>query len=193
LREITGSAEFCEVFFDGVVVPAANVIGAPGEGWKVANVSLAAERGGVGEMAADDWIAGLVRLARSHQRGGRPAIEDGDVRQRIAGYVARTRIQRYLGHRVATKALQGRFDPWDAPLLKVWVSELNLETVEYGLALQGARSVLTDADPLVAEDGWWQDSYLYARALTIAGGSNEVMRNVIAERGLGLPREPRGA
>ena len=77
--------------------------------------------------------------------------------------------------------------------MKIWGSELNLETAEYGLELQGARSALSDADPLVAEGGHWQDAFLYARALTIAGGSNEIMRNLIAERGLGLPREPRGA
>jgi alkylation response protein AidB-like acyl-CoA dehydrogenase len=192
LREITGGEDFCEVFFDGVRVPASNIIGAPGEGWKVAQVSLAAERGGVGGMAAEEWLAGLVRLARGHRRAGRPAIDDSDVRQRIAGFAARVQIQRYLGYRVATKALEGTFDPWDAPHLKIWGSELNLETVEYGLELQGARSILSEDDPDAADEGWWQDSYLYARALTIAGGSNEVMRNMIAERGLGLPREPRG-
>lgn len=192
LREITGGEDFCEVFFDGVQVPVANVIGEPGQGWSAAQVSLAAERGGVGEMGADEWINGLVRLARGRRRNGRPVIEDSDVRQHIAAFAARTRIQRALGHRVATKALQGSFDVWDAPHLKIWVSELNLETVEYGLALQGTRSILAEDDPGAVDDGWWQDSYLYARALTIAGGSNEVMRNMIAERGLGFPREPRG-
>ena len=193
LREMTGTADYSEVFFDGVRVPAANVIGAPGEGWKVANASLAVERGGVGGLDSDDVVHGLVRLARNHRRGGRPALEDSAVRQQLAAFAARARIQRALGYRVATKAAAGTSDVWDAPLMKIWGSELNLETAEYGLELQGARSALSDADPLVAEGGHWQDAFLYARALTIAGGSNEIMRNLIAERGLGLPREPRGA
>jgi len=192
LREMTGTADFSEVFFDGVRVPAANLIGATGEGWKVANTSLAAERGGVGELGSDDALRGLVRLARIRRQAGRPAIEDSAVRQQIAAYAARARIQRALGFRVATKAARGESEVWDAPLMKIWASELNLETVEYGLALQGPRSALSEDDPLVVDGGRWQDAFLYARALTIAGGSNEIMRNLIAERGLGLPREPRG-
>jgi alkylation response protein AidB-like acyl-CoA dehydrogenase len=75
---------------------------------------------------------------------------------------------------------------------KIWFSELNLEMAEYGLALQGPRSVLVEGEPGVHDGGRWQDMFLYARAWTIAGGSNEIMRNLIAERGLGLPRELRG-
>ena len=89
LREMTGTADFSEVFFDAVRVPAANLIGATGEGWKVANTSLAAERGGVGELGSDDALRGLVRLAWIRRRAGRPAIEDSAVRQQIAVYVAR--------------------------------------------------------------------------------------------------------
>jgi alkylation response protein AidB-like acyl-CoA dehydrogenase len=193
LREMTGTADFSEVFLDDVRVPATNVIGAPGEGWKVANASLAVERGGVGTLDSDDAVRGLVRLASDHRRGGRPALEDSAVRQQLGAFAARASIQRALGYRVATKAAAGASDLWDAPLMKIWGSELNLETAEYALALQGPRSSLSDADPLVADAGHWQDAFLYARALTIAGGSNEIMRNLIAERGLGLPREPRGS
>jgi alkylation response protein AidB-like acyl-CoA dehydrogenase len=172
-------------------VPAANVIGAPGEGWKIANASLAVERGGVGTLGSGDVMQGLVRLARTRTRGGRPLIDDDAVRQKIAAFACRSRIQRYLGHRVMTKALRGDTAVWDAPMMKIWVSELNLEAVEYGLSLQGPRSARVEGDPDVVEGGQWQDSFLYARAWTIAGGSNEIMRNLIAERGLELPREPR--
>ena len=92
---------------------------------------------------------------------------------------------------MATKAAAGTIDAWDAPLTKIWYSELNLEVAEFALALQGNRGALVEGDLGAFEDGKWQDRFLYARALTIAGGSNEIMRNVIAERGLGLPREPR--
>jgi alkylation response protein AidB-like acyl-CoA dehydrogenase len=192
LREMTGTADFSEVFLTEVRVPAANAIGAPGEGWKVANASLATERGGVGDLGSRETIQGLVRLARAKRQRGGTAIDDGAVRQDIASLAARSRIQTALGHRVLTRAMQNETTIWDAPLMKVWASQLNLDAAEYGLALQGARSALAEHDPLVVDGGQWQDSFLYARALTIAGGSNEVMRNLIAERGLGLPREPRG-
>ena len=114
------------------------------------------------------------------------------MRQQIGDLAARSRIQRHLGQRMATKAMKGQITPADAPIAKIWFSELNLETTEAALALLGARSMAVEGDELAEEDGRWQDAFLYARAWTIAGGSNEIMRNLIAERGLGLPREPRG-
>jgi alkylation response protein AidB-like acyl-CoA dehydrogenase len=192
LREMTGTTDFNEVFFDEVRVPVANVIGAPGEGWKVAGASLAEERTGVGgARGSSDPMLRLIELARQHKVGGRIALESDAVRQEIGALAARSRIQRHLGQRMATKAAKGQFTAWDAPLSKIWFSELNLEIAEKALALQGARSMITEGDDLSYEDGQWQDAFLYARAWTIAGGSNEIMRNLIAERGLGLPREPR--
>ena len=195
LREMTGTTDFNEVFFDEVRIPAANIIGAPGEGWRVAGASLAEERTGVGSAGGgggNDPGQRLVRLARRTRRQGRPAIEDGAVRQQIGDLAARSRIQRHLGQRIATKAMRGQITPADAPIAKIWFSELNLQTTEAALALLCPRSMAVEGDELAEEDGRWQDAFLYARAWTIAGGSNEIMRNLIAERGLGLPREPRG-
>ena len=192
LREMTGTTDFNEVFFDEVRIPAVNMIGAPGEGWRVAGASLAEERSGVGGGGGADPVLRLVDVARRHARSGRPAIDDGAVRQQIGAFAARSRIQRHLGQRVVTKAAKGQIGPADAPLSKIWFSELNLEMAEAALALQGPRSMACEGDELSFEDGRWQDAFLYARAWTIAGGSNEIMRNLIAERGLGLPREPRG-
>ncbi len=192
LREITGTSDFNEVFLDSVRIPAENVIGELGNGWKVATASLAEERGGVGSRDSDSPVAGLVRLARAHRRGGRPAIEDAAVRQDIGRLAARSQIRRYLGYRVATRAAKGTSEVWDGPLTKIWFSELNLQIADCAMALQGPRGALVEGEPLAWEDGRWQDALLYARALTIGGGTNEILRNMIAERGLGLPREPRG-
>jgi alkylation response protein AidB-like acyl-CoA dehydrogenase len=192
LREMTGTTDFNEVFFDEVRVPVANVIGAPGAGWKVAGASLAEERTGVGGAGgSSDPVLRLIDLARQHKVGGRTALESDAVRQDIGALAARSRIQRHLGQRMATKAAKGHITAWDAPLSKIWFSELNLEITEMALELQGTRSMITEGDDLSYEDGRWQDAFLYARAWTIAGGSNEIMRNLIAERGLGLPREAR--
>jgi alkylation response protein AidB-like acyl-CoA dehydrogenase len=191
LREITGTSDFNEVFLDSVRIPALNVIGETGAGWKVASASLTEERGGVGSRDSDGSVAGLVRLARTHRRGGRPAIESDAVRQAIGRFAARSHIRRCLGYRVASKAQRGAGDAWDGPLGKIWFSELNLEMADYALKLQGPRGALVEGEPLAWEDGRWQDAFLYARALLIGGGTNEILRNLIAERGLSLPREPR--
>ena len=95
----------------------------------------------------------LVDVARRHSRGGRPAIDDGAVRQQIGAFAARSRIQRHLGQRMATKAARGEITPADAPLSKIWFSELNLEMAEAALALQGARSMAGEGDELVVR-GW---------------------------------------
>jgi alkylation response protein AidB-like acyl-CoA dehydrogenase len=193
LREMTGTTDFNEVFLDGVSVPVTNVIGEPGQGWRVAAASLVEERANVGGAGGgNDPLHALVRLARRERRGGQPLLGDGAVRQRLGDLAARARISRHLGQRIATKAARGELGPGDAPLAKIWWSELNLEIAEAALALQGPRSMAVEGDELSDEDGRWQDVFLYARAFTIAGGSNEIMRNLIAERGLGLPREPRG-
>ena len=193
LREMTGTTDFNEVFFDEVRVPLANVIGNPGEGWKVAGASLAEERTSVGGGGSgSDPVLGLIDVARHHRMSGRPAIENDAVRQQIGALAARSRIQKHLGQRMATKGAQGALTAWDAPLSKIWFSELNLEITEKALELQGPRAMVTEGDDLSYLDGQWQDAFLYARAWTIAGGSNEIMRNLIAERGLGLPRESRG-
>ena len=192
LREMTGTSDFNEVFFDEVRVPAVNVIGTPGAGWKVAAASLVEERSRAGGDGGADPIRRLVEVARRHRRGGVPAIEDGAVRQHLGDLAARSRIQRHLGQRMATKSARGVLTAADAPLSKIWWSELNLEVAETALDLLAARSMAIEGDELSYEDGRWQDAFLYARAYTIAGGSNEIMRNMIAERGLGLPREPKG-
>ncbi len=93
---------------------------------------------------------------------------------------------------MATKVARGQIAPAQAPLTKLWFNELNLEVAEAALTLQSARSMGSESDELSHEDGRRLEAFLYARAWTIAGGSNEIMRNLIAERGLGLPREPRG-
>jgi alkylation response protein AidB-like acyl-CoA dehydrogenase len=193
LREMTGTTDFNEVFLDEVRVPLTNIIGEPGQGWKVAAASLVEERANVGGAGGgSDPVHALVRLAQREVRAGQPLIADGGVRQRLGDLAARARISRHLGQRMATKAARAELGPGDAPLAKVWWSELNLEIAEAALALQGSRSMAVEGDELSDEDGRWQDAFLYARAFTIAGGSNEIMRNMIAERGLGLPREPRG-
>ena len=195
LREITGTSDFNEVFFDGVRIPKDNVLGEVDEGWKVATTSLVEERSSVGTsgIVMLRTVRDAVTMARSLRRGSRPALDDDAVRQDIGRLYAAARVNVRLGQYNLSRALSGEADPGDAPLAKVLYSESNLALIEFGLGLQGTDGLLTEDDPEAIAGGWWQDAFLYSRALTIAGGANEVLRNMIAERSLGLPREPRGS
>jgi alkylation response protein AidB-like acyl-CoA dehydrogenase len=193
LRELTGTSDFNEVFFDDVRLPADAIIGAPGQGWLIANVSLAQERHGVGASVVRLRLAweDLVTVARTVTIGGGASAELDDVRQELARLRAEVDACARLTRASLARWKAGREQISDAPLVKLMFSEVNLRLAEYALSLLGGRGVLVEGDPEALDEGRWQDEYLYARAYTIAGGSSEVMRNIIAERGLGLPRESR--
>jgi alkylation response protein AidB-like acyl-CoA dehydrogenase len=195
LREITGTSDFNEVFFDGVKIPAANVVGAVDRGWEVATTSHLHERSSVGTAGVVTLrvVRDAAAMSRTLRRRGRPALGNDAVRQEIGRLHAAARASFLLGQYNLSRALDGTADAGDAPLAKILYSETNLALTEFGLALQGTDSLLSEDDPEAIAGGWWQDAFLYARALTIAGGANEVLRNIVAERALGLPREPRGS
>jgi alkylation response protein AidB-like acyl-CoA dehydrogenase len=185
LREITGTYDFNEVFLDSVRVPADAVIGEVNDGWRVANSSLAHERTGVAAMSVELETAldDLVELAR-------PQLSDSAVRREVGRIATHVKVISAMGAAAQSTMLAGRADITDAPLTKIFFGDTNLAMTELGMRLQGGSSVVVDGDPLAVADGWWQDAFLYARAYTIAGGANEVLKNVVAERGLGLPRDP---
>ncbi|MER6081768.1 acyl-CoA dehydrogenase family protein [Streptomyces sp. NPDC001833] len=193
LREITGTADFNEVFLDGVRIPAANVIGGVNDGWRVAMSSLGRERSGVAARGVELFavLDDLVRLAEEVPAGGRPALDDAATRQEIGELAARVQVNAALIALAQSRMLHGTERPTDALLGKIFFSELNHDLADFGLRLQGTDGLLTGGDPAAVAAGWWQDAHLYSRAYTIAGGANEVLRTQIAERGLGMPREPR--
>jgi alkylation response protein AidB-like acyl-CoA dehydrogenase len=195
LREITGTSDFNEVFLDNVRVPAGQVIGEVDNGWRVANASLAHERSGVGARAVElrAQLGDLVELARrsTTSDGGQPAIGDGAIRQRIGRLAALAHVTDVMSKSVQSRIANGTEDPADGPLAKVFYSEVNLAMTELGMALQGTGGLAVEGDGQAYADGWWQDAFLYARAYTIAGGANEVLKTVVAERALGLPRDKR--
>ncbi|MET0705211.1 MAG: acyl-CoA dehydrogenase family protein [Mycobacterium sp.] len=193
LRELTGTSDFNEVFFDDVVVAATSMIGAPGQGWAIANATLAHERTGVGAVVVKLRLAvdALVELARLVSIDGRPAIDSDRVRDRIGQFSAEVEALSALTYANVTRWSRGTERAHDAPMAKLMFSELNLEMAQFAVELGGESGVLVDGDPAVLDGGRWQDEWLYARAYTIAGGSSEIMRNLIAERGLGLPRDKR--
>jgi alkylation response protein AidB-like acyl-CoA dehydrogenase len=183
---MTGTADFNEVFLDHVRVPATSVIGGPGKGWKVAREALAHERlANAGlplrlQLLFDD----LLRLA--HRVG---ATKDAGARQALARAAIDVQRCRLVNQASAQRLQDGKAGPVDGAINKVISSETNVSLTELALLLGGSAALLGEDDPHALDGGRWPDSFLYARAYPIAGGTNEIMRNVIAERGLGLARE----
>lgn len=135
----------------------------------------------------------LLELASSTRIDGIAAAEHPSYRRQLGDLATQARVLELMSKAVQSRIVAGTEDAADAPLVKIFFSELNAASAELGIALQGASGLLVEGDPHAISDGWWQDAFLYSRAYTIAGGANEVLRTVIAERALSLPREPRPA
>jgi alkylation response protein AidB-like acyl-CoA dehydrogenase len=193
LRELTGTSDFNEVFFDDVTVAADAIIGTPGQGWAIANSTLSHERTGVGAIVVKlrQAVDALTDLAAEVRIDGRPALDSGRVRDRIGEFNAEVEALSALTSANVTRWLRGAERLHDAPMAKLMFSELNLAMASFAVELGGESGVLVEGDTNALSHGRWQDEWLYARAYTIAGGSSEVMRTLIAERGLGLPRDRR--
>ena len=187
LREVTGASDFNEVFLDSVRIPAGNILGARGQGWQVARTALAHER--AGSLREDSVVDSSLRLVDqlSGRDGARP---EPDAVRRLGELAARARATDLLGLRGVIRAAHGAAGAVDAAVAKVVFSETNLALATLGVELQGADGIVAAADSQ-QDDGHWQEAFLWARGFTISAGSNEIMRNLIAENGLGLPREPR--
>jgi alkylation response protein AidB-like acyl-CoA dehydrogenase len=184
LRQMTGAANFSEVFLTDVRVPHDQIVGELHGGWAVAMTTLANERTFMGGGPRMLGVQDLVALARELGRA-----EDPRVRQGLAAAHTRAEIQRYLGLRVRTLTSQGRPPGAEASVAKLAAAWNLKRTGELALTIQGAMGMLADGD--APADGGWQRSFLGAPSIRIAGGSDEIQRNVIGERVLGLPVEPR--
>jgi alkylation response protein AidB-like acyl-CoA dehydrogenase len=184
LRQITGDAEFNEVFLEEVRVPAAQRLGAEGQGWQIVMSALVDERSSLATaIRVDDIVAELRDAVRAAGLGADPRW-----RQRVAQLVIESAIVRCANLRSLSGQVRGRRDPGLASALKLFCSELNQRLTEAGHAALGPRGLLLPGGPATPERGSWTYRMLYDRCLTIAGGTSEVQRSVIAQRVLGLPR-----
>ncbi len=188
LVQMTGDAEFNEVFFDAVRVPTANLVGKLHQGWHVAMTTLGFERVGLGNVYQfDRLIRELVALAHGRTIEGRPAHEHGAIRQRLAQLAIEAQALRYTQYRHVTKRARGEPGP-EASVAKLFGTELNLRIMRLALDLLGPEGLVERARGTTDESSKWLRRILAARAFTIGGGTSEVQRNIIGERALGLPR-----
>ncbi len=191
LRQITGDAEFNEMYFTDVRVPRANLLGAVGGGWRVAMTTLMHERAtlGVGlQVRSRIALDELRALARTTLVDGIPRSADPVVRQRIAQLVIEVEAMRINGLRGLTRVLQGEQPGPEGSVNKLMWSELNQRIAETALDLLGPYGTLAEGEERAPRNGRWAYGYLRSRANSIEGGTSEVLRNILAERVLGLPR-----
>jgi alkylation response protein AidB-like acyl-CoA dehydrogenase len=182
IRQITGDSEFNEVFMNEVRVPVTNRLGAEGQGWEIVTSALINERTGIaGSVRADQSLARIVNLARQ-----RRLTRDPLWRQRLSDLAIRAQITKASGLRAMTDDLKGRMNPHLSAGMKLLTTELTQKFSEAGIDLLGLDASLWEEDG--PDAGKWAYQYLYDRSMTIAGGTSEVQRNIVAQRVLGLPR-----
>ncbi len=184
--QITGDSEFSEVFYDDARTAAENVVGAPGEGWKVAMGTLAFERGAstLGQqLAFQNELDAVIEAAKANG-----ADRDPLIRQRIADAWIGLRLQRYNALRMLSRPESAELGR-EAMIVKIFWATWHRELGKLAMDVLGARSELAEGAPYALTR--LQRLFLFTRSDTIYAGSNQIQRNIIAERALGLPREPR--
>jgi alkylation response protein AidB-like acyl-CoA dehydrogenase len=188
LRQITGESEFNEVFFDHVPVPAENLIGTVNDGWRVAGTTLANERG-TSFVWKEQVLHEVARDLLWRSAIARGDDDDPVVRQKLAQSWMDVEIFRLHNARTLTRLSRGEEIGPESSMVKLHWTETTQRMAENAVGIFGADALTTGEGAL--DGGRWARAVLWSRAASIAGGTSEVQRNIIAERILGLPREPR--
>jgi alkylation response protein AidB-like acyl-CoA dehydrogenase len=182
LRQMTGDAHFSEVFLDEVRIPAANVVGADGEGWAVAQTTLASERTAIAGGSGGADPPGLVQLARDFG-----VDQDPLIRQAVVDAHLRNELLRFLRYRSQTALSQGKAPGAETSVMKLAYARFMQAMTSAAIQVQGPTGML--AGEHLPRGGVWTQKFLHSPSLRIAGGSDQVQGNIIGERVLGLPRE----
>jgi alkylation response protein AidB-like acyl-CoA dehydrogenase len=189
IKQISGQSHFNEVFFSDVRIPDSQRLGPVGAGWQVSLTTLMNERLAVGEAPGPDFTE-IFELARRIELEDGPAIRDRSVRDKLADWYVRTEGLRLTKFRTMTALSRGETPGPEASIGKLVSASKLQEIAAFGLDLMGMAGVVSDPAAAPAE-ALFQQALLYSPALRIAGGSDEILRNIIAERVLGLPPDIR--
>ena len=193
LKQITGGSEFCEVFFDDASTPAEWIVGERGDGWRVSKATLSHERSAIGGAATSVTLfEKLVELARTSTYQGQPALQHPIVRDRLAALAGFVESHRYSSYRQLSMDVHGQ-DPGPVALMSKLVNtQIGHEVARIAKELLGDALLL--APPAEGAKGAgaekWNNQFFGSLGVAIAGGTSNIQRNVIAERGYGLPRDP---
>jgi alkylation response protein AidB-like acyl-CoA dehydrogenase len=184
LRQITGHAHFNEVFLTDVRVPAENMLGGLNAGWMVAQTTLANERNMIGSAGTGLTFSAILRLARECR-----VTDDPRVRQELAQCYTRFEILKWLGLRARARAAAGQKLGPEASVMKLFVSQRVARDGDLVLAMEGPYGMLRNEDTI--QNGMWQQVFLNQWGIRIGGGTEQIQRNVLGERVLGLPGDIR--
>jgi len=191
LKQITGDAEFNEVFFDNVRVHESQILGGLNNGWGVGLTTLMYERLALGfglQMRLRIALESLIDMARRVEKTGRSVTKDPVMRQKIAQLWIDTEALKYTGSRAITKLLKGELPGPEASTGKMGWVETHQKLQELAMEIEGAYSQLMKGSERAIDGGVWQHGFLRSRANSIEGGTTEVQKNIIGERVLGLPK-----
>jgi alkylation response protein AidB-like acyl-CoA dehydrogenase len=189
LVQITGDAEFNEVFFTDVRVPRTNMLGPLHEGWKVLVTTLMHERAGIGsELPVHRQLEELIQLAKTVEINGKPATEDPAVRQKLAQFAIESKAITYNMFRSFSTRLKGNPPGPEGSINKLFGSELNGRLAMFATELLGSYAQLSQGSLYAVDYGRWARAALGVRLLTIAGGTSEIQRGILGDRVLGLPK-----
>jgi alkylation response protein AidB-like acyl-CoA dehydrogenase len=192
LRQITGEAEFNEVFLDNVRVPAANVVGKVNEGWEVAVTTLMYERDlltMIRHISLRSALERLIALARRTRKHGRPAAADPVLRQKIAQLAIAERSLQLNGYRSLTRIHQGGAPGPEGSTSKLFWSQVDQDLAEVATEVIGPYSQIAAPSRWAPDEGQWEFYCLLARGSGIRAGTSEILRNILGERVLGLPKD----
>ena len=191
MTQITGHAEFCELFLDDVIVPRANLLGGLGDGWKIAMHTLGHERGTAAlprQVKLRTWLDRAVRVAAERTVDGEPLIDDPGAQVALARALVGVEVLRHHAYRTVGEFLNGGAVGPDSSSVKLLMAEAEQRLAATVLDVLGPT--LEHAEPEAAgENDFWHETYLYSRAASVYGGTQQIQRNIIADRVLALPQE----
>jgi alkylation response protein AidB-like acyl-CoA dehydrogenase len=191
LVQITGESEFNEIFMEEARIPEENVIGGVGNGWTVAITTLMNERTGIAfasQALVQMQLRRLIELAGATRLNGGTALDDPQVRERIAQLFIEAEVLRLTAYRGLTKIMKQGFPGPEGSLGKWHWAEVNQGLTELAMDIEGPYSQLAQGSEYAIDDAVWQYHFLRSRANSIEGGTTEILKNIVAERVLGLPK-----
>jgi len=190
IKQMSGDSNFNEVFFTNVRVKDDQRLGKVGDGWKVALTTLMNERLAVGGSQGNADVAELISLARETEIDGKPAIANGMVRERIADWYVQAQGLKFTRFRTLTALSKGETPGPESSISKIVAAKKMQDLGSFGMDLQDMGGIIRDRK-ISPEDGAYTEQWLGAAGYRIAGGTDEILRNIVAERVLGMPQDIR--
>lgn len=190
IKQMSGDANFNEVFFTNVRVKDSQRLGNVGDGWKVALTTLMNERLAVGGSQGNADVAELIALARETEIDGKPAISNGAVRERIADWYVQAQGLKFTRLRTLTALSKGETPGPESSISKIVAAKKMQDLGSFGMDLQDMGGIIRDRK-ISSEEGAYTEQWFGAAGYRIAGGTDEILRNIVAERVLGMPSDIR--